>query len=149
MTQPLSDDDYAFLDAALAASVDPVPPPAITRARILAAVRDLPHDSVTLHAAEGQWLPFRVPGVEAKVLCTDSGRKTTTFLLRLPPETRMGAHDHHGNEECYVVSGTVNLGAVHITAGDFHRAGAGTRHGEVYTQTGCTLLLVLDNADFA
>lgn len=149
MTDPFSPEDLALLDAALAAVVAPIPPPAATKARVLAAVRDVPHDSKTLRANEGSWVPFRVPGVQAKVLCTDESRKTATILLKLPPGTRMGAHEHHGGEECYVVDGAVSLGAVHISAGDFHRASAGTRHGEVYTENGCTLLLVLDHADFA
>ena len=149
MTEPFTQDDLSFLDAALAASVNPIPPPSSTRARILAAVRDIPYDSRTLRVDEGAWVPFRVPGVTAKVLCSDDQRNTTTFLLKIPPGTRMGAHDHHGSEECYVVSGAVSLGGVHVAAGDFHRAAAGSHHGELYTQNGCTLLLVLDHADFA
>lgn len=149
MTESFSTEDFAFLDAAMAASVDPVPPPAVTRARVLAAIRGIPHDSKTLRVDEGPWVPFRIPGVNAKILCTDQARNTATILLKLPPGTRMPAHDHHGNEECYVVDGSVSLGAVRIGAGDFHRAGAGSHHGEVYTETGCTLLLVLDHADFA
>ena len=149
MTDSFSSEDLAFLDAALAASVDPVPPPATARARILAAVRDIPHDSVTLRAGEGEWVPFRAPGVQVKTLCTDPVRNTTTVMLKMPPGARLDGHLHQGNEECYVVDGTVSLGGVHIVAGDFHRAAAGTRHGKVSTQTGCTLLLVVDHADLA
>ena len=149
MTDPFSNEDLAFLDAAFAASVDPVPPPAATRAQILAAVRDIPHDGLTLRAEEGQWVPFRGPGVEAKTLCTDPGRNTITVLVRMQPGARLDGHLHNGNEECYVVDGAVSLGGVHIAAGDFHRAPAGTRHGEVRTQVGCTLLIVVDQADVA
>ena len=66
MTEPFSTEDFALLDAAFAAAVNPVPPPAVTRARILAAIQDVPHDSKTLRADEGSWFLSEFRGWKPK-----------------------------------------------------------------------------------
>ncbi len=50
-------------------------------------------------------------------------------------------HEHLGDEECFVLDGTIDIGGERFHAGDYQVARAGTRHGVLVTATGCTLLL--------
>jgi anti-sigma factor ChrR (cupin superfamily) len=81
-------------------------------------------------------------------LSEDAARKTVTFVLDLAPGSLLPAHDHHGAEDSYVVSGSCRIGAVDLYAGDFHHVDAGAHHGDVVSETGCVLLLTVDAADY-
>lgn len=149
MTQePFTRDEIAFLDDLAAESIVPVAPPAELRTRVLAGVRETPQNSHTVRADEGRWMVLPFPGVKVKLLSTDDQRGTATILMALDPGSRVPAHDHHGDEESYVVSGSCRIGAVGLKQGDFHRAGAGSHHGDVVSDEGCVLLLVVDQDDY-
>ena len=81
-------------------------------------------------------------------------RKPSIPSRRMPPtrSCRAGsvlpAHDHRGNEQTFVIEGSCEIGAVGLAKGDFHRVEAGEHHGTVISKQGCTLLLVVDEADY-
>jgi anti-sigma factor ChrR (cupin superfamily) len=147
MTDTLSLDELNVLDEIVAGSIAPVDPPAALRARILAAVGDTPQNSTTVRANEGRWLRL-VPGVTVKPLMIDESRGTATILMTLQPGARVGGHDHHGPEDSFVISGSCHIGPTYLSKGDFHHAEAGTHHGEIVSDDGCVLLLVVDRADY-
>jgi quercetin dioxygenase-like cupin family protein len=98
-------------------------------------------------AAEADWLPHPVPGIRMKVLALNREAGLATLLLDVAPGTRFPAHHHHAAEECYVVSGSLYTCNRRLTAGDFVHADADTDHGELWTDEGCRVLLVVPPED--
>jgi anti-sigma factor ChrR (cupin superfamily) len=143
MSDMLSADELSLLDAVMAEGISPVVPPPSVRGRVMDAVRH----TRTVRADEGRWLRL-VEGVTVKPLSIDEKRGTVTLLMTLQPGARVAGHDHHGAEDSFVVSGSCHIGATHLAAGDFHHASGGTHHGEIVSETGCTLLLVVDRRDY-
>lgn len=95
-------------------------------------------DHLTIHQAEGRWLPI-LSGIEMKVLREDAS--TRSYLLRMAAGARLPAHGHSHEEECMVLEGDVWLGEVHARAGDYHLARSGLPHGELHSDGGCLLFL--------
>jgi anti-sigma factor ChrR (cupin superfamily) len=147
MTETLSIEDLDLLDTVVASTIEPVDPPAALRARILAAARDTPQNTRTVRENEGRWLRL-VPGVTMKELSVDKDRGTATVLLSLAPGSHLAGHDHHGPEDSFVISGSCRIGSTYLNKGDFHHADGGTHHGEIVSDDGCVLLLVIDRTDY-
>jgi anti-sigma factor ChrR (cupin superfamily) len=93
------------------------------------------------------WQPHPVAGIRMKLLALNSVRGYATVLLDVAPGVTFPAHHHSGPEECYVVSGTVKTCGRTIGPGDFLHADGETDHGELYTETGCRVLLVVPPED--
>ncbi|HWW82776.1 MAG TPA: cupin domain-containing protein [Vicinamibacterales bacterium] len=92
---------------------------------------------------DDRWLPHPVPGIKMKILALNKERGYATLLLDVAPGTHFPPHHHGGAEECYIVSGTVTTCGRELRAGDFVHADAGTDHGELFTETGCRVILVV------
>ena len=148
MTDVLTGDDVDLLDGIVAEAIEPVAPPPDLRRRILDAVRGTPQNSRTVRSDEGRWRTLPFPGLKLKTLSVDEKRGTATILIAFEPGARLPAHDHHGDEESFVVSGSCRIGSVYLRQGDFHRAGGGSHHGDVVSDEGCVLLLVVDAEDY-
>src|SRR5262245_46642306 len=144
----LTGEELEVLDTIVAETIEPVAPPPELRRRILDAIRTTPQNSRTVRSDEGPWKTLPFPGVRMKTLTVDDERNTATILLWLDPGSRLPAHDHHGDEQSYVISGSCRIGGVSLRQGDFHRAAAGSRHGDVVSDEGCVLLLVVDAEDY-
>lgn len=99
-------------------------------------------------APDDDWLPHPVPGIRMKVLAMNRRAGYATLLLDVAPGTRFPAHHHDGNEECYVLSGSVNTLGRRLGPGDFLHADAGTDHGELWTDEGAQVLLVVPPEDY-
>jgi len=152
MSEP-SDDDVEFDDRlaiALARSADSGAPRPEVRARLMARVHqgDLPPGFSFRLASDDDWLPHPVPGIRMKVLAMDRKRNMATLLLDVAPGSVFPAHHHGGDEECYVISGTLIACGRTIGPGDFHHADGGSDHGELRTETGCRVLLVVEPEDY-
>lgn len=98
--------------------------------------------------AAGGWQPHVVPGIQMKVLSLNRAAGYATLLLDVAPGTRFPAHHHTGAEECYVISGSLHTCGRRLVAGDFVHADAGTDHGELWTEQGCRVLLVVGLDDY-
>lgn len=98
-------------------------------------------------AADSDWLPHPVPGIRMKVLALNGAAGYATLLLDVAPGTRFPAHHHDGAEECYVLSGSLYTCNRRMDAGDFLHADADTDHGELWTEEGCRVLLVVPPDD--
>ena len=144
----MHEDEFSALDECLMASIEPVAPPAAIRQRLLASVRTFPRRSETVREDEGGWSALKgCAGVRTKLLRHDPARHLVTCLLEMAPGARMPAHPHHGSEQSFVVSGSCRIGSVTLSEGDFHAVEAGSEHGDVTTDDGCVLLLIVDERD--
>lgn len=98
-------------------------------------------------AGDTDWLPHPVPGIRMKVLALNRAAGYATLLLDVAPGTRFPAHHHGGAEECYVLSGSLHTFNRRMKTGDFLHADADTDHGELWTEEGCRVLLVVPPDD--
>jgi quercetin dioxygenase-like cupin family protein len=92
---------------------------------------------------EDDWQPHPVPGIRMKVLSLNQRSGYATLLLDVKPGTRFPAHHHDGDEECYVISGSVHTLGRRLGPGDFVHADAGTDHAELYTDEGARVILIV------
>jgi quercetin dioxygenase-like cupin family protein len=104
--------------------------------------------SFSVFAANVPWLPTPFDGIQMKVLSHDQGRNSAVLYLQARAGARYPPHHHGGTEECYVLSGDVRVDANVLHAGDFHHAEAGSDHGELWTQDGAEVLLVVTASDY-
>jgi anti-sigma factor ChrR (cupin superfamily) len=125
------------------------PPRPEVRERLLArlAAPAAPAGFAFRMADEGDWLPHPVPGIRMKVLALNRTSGYATLLLDVPAGTRFPPHHHTGAEECYVLSGSLYTCGRRLIAGDFLHADADTDHGELRTDEGCRVLLVVPPDD--
>jgi anti-sigma factor ChrR (cupin superfamily) len=98
--------------------------------------------AVTLASGES-WRPHPVPGIRMKVLALNRERGYATLLLDVAPGVSFPPHHHEDAEECYVISGSLFTCGRRLSAGDFIHADGGTDHGELRTEEGCQVLLVV------
>jgi quercetin dioxygenase-like cupin family protein len=99
-------------------------------------------------APDDHWLPHPVPGIRMKVLSINRRSGYATLLLDVAPGTRFPSHHHDGDEECYVLSGSIVTLGRRLGPGDFVHADAGTDHGELFTDEGARVLLVVPPEDY-
>jgi len=127
------------------------PPPAV-RAQLLARLATTPQPEqieaeppvapfYETKLNEGEWHPFAA-GVEFKILFTDQASNTVTSLLKMSPGSHLPAHDHHGVEQCTIISGDFHVGEQTFGPGDFQCALPGSTHDDLYTEAGALVLIV-------
>src|ERR1051325_1828017 len=103
MTEVLTRDEVDALDTIVAESIEPIAPPPELRRRILDAINGVPQDSRTIRAEQGRWHVLPFPGVKVKPLSVDAPARMRRVLTAFDPGARLPAHDHHGDEESFVV----------------------------------------------
>jgi hypothetical protein len=82
------------------------------------------------------WERSAAPGVETRALL---GRKT--MLVRMAPGTSLPQHEHRFGEQCLVLEGSIRSDDMVAHAGDFTFMPAGSTHSQLYSDTGCLLLI--------
>jgi quercetin dioxygenase-like cupin family protein len=152
MTDDLEDDVIEFGETvalALASLASGAAPRPEVRHRLMSRLAEPqpPAGFSFRFASDAGWLPHPVPGIRMKVLALNRAAGYTTLLLDVAPGTRFPPHHHSGPEECYVLSGTLYTCDRRMTAGDFLHAAANTDHGELWTEEGCRVLLVVPPED--
>jgi anti-sigma factor ChrR (cupin superfamily) len=144
-------DDVVALALARAADGGEAPRPEV-KARLMAQLgveaRPLPAGYRFNLEAGADWQPHPVPGIRMRVLSLDRQREYATLLLDVAPGTHFPPHHHDGAEECYIVSGSAYTFGRRMGPGDFLHADAGTDHGELYTDEGCRVILVVRPEDY-
>ena len=145
--------DFDDLELPLAewASAGVETPSAAVRDRIMARVLgdepSVPAGFVFSMAASDTWLPHPVAGIRMRVLSVNRENGYQTLLLDVKPGTRFPPHHHAGAEECYVVSGVIHTCGRRLGPGDFVHADGGTDHGELWTDVGAQVLLIVPPDD--
>lgn len=87
------------------------------------------------------------PGIECKLLATDSEKHRVSMLVRLAPGANYPAHVHAGVEELHLLDGELWIGDRHLTPGDYNYAAPGSSDRRVWSETGCTCVLVTSTKD--
>lgn len=96
--------------------------------------------SLTIAAAAGAWETV-LPGVARKILSYDPGADLESALWRFAAGAVFPPHDHRLDEECIVLEGSIRIGSVALSAGDFHAVSAGVPHGAAYSEHGALVFL--------
>ena len=87
------------------------------------------------------------PGIECKLLATDTERRRVSMLVRLAPGARYPAHTHAGVEELHLLDGELRIDARKVFPGDYYHAAPGTSDERVWSETGCTCFLTTSTTD--
>lgn len=112
---------------------------AAVRVRILNHIRPVaPASFINMRSADGSWEPLN-PKVDIKRLYADGNM--SAFLLRFQAGGRIDAHSHAHIEECLVLEGEIYLDDTVFRPGEYQIAGAGSRHAQVYSASGCLMFV--------
>jgi hypothetical protein len=87
------------------------------------------------------------PGIECKLLATDTRRHRVSMLVRLVPGARYPAHKHAGVEELHLLNGELRIDERKLLPGDYIRAARGSADECVWSESGCTCLLTTSTRD--
>ena len=99
----------------------------------------------------GQWSEPEwervAPGIECKLLATDTERHRVSMLVRLAPGASYPAHTHAGVEELHLLDGELWIDERKLFPGDYNYGAPGASDERVWSETGCTCLLVTSTKD--
>jgi anti-sigma factor ChrR (cupin superfamily) len=87
------------------------------------------------------------PGIECKLLATDTERHRISMLVRLAPGASYPAHTHAGAEELHLLDGELWIDDRKLVPGDYNYGPPGASDERVWSETGCTCLLVTSTRD--
>ena len=129
---------------------DDIKPDAATRASVARRISSeigrefvLP---VARRSQEPQWEQVS-PGIWCKLLATDEERERMSMLVRLAPGVVYPPHTHAGIEELHLLDGELWVDDRLMFAGEFNRAEPGTSDRHVWSETGCTCVLITSPKD--
>jgi hypothetical protein len=86
-------------------------------------------------------------GIECKFLATDIERRRVSMLVRLAPGASYPAHTHAGVEELHLLHGELWIDARKLLPGDYNYGAPGASDQRVWSETGCTCVLVTSTED--
>lgn len=87
------------------------------------------------------------PGISCKLLATDREFDRVTMLVRLTPGTAYPPHRHAGVEELFLLDGELWIEDRKLHPGDYNRGEPGTADKRVWSETGCTCVLITSPSD--
>ncbi len=87
------------------------------------------------------------PGISCRLMATDTERNIISMLVRLTPGASYPPHIHAGVEELYLLDGELWIDDKKLYPGDYNRAEAPTGDQRVYSETGCTCVLITSTRD--
>jgi hypothetical protein len=87
------------------------------------------------------------PGIECKLLSTDTERHRVCMLVRLAPGASYPAHTHAGVEELHLLDGELWIDERKLIPGDYNYGAPGAGDERVWSKTGCTCLLLTSTKD--
>ncbi len=129
---------------------DIVRPRALSRqelAKRIAGESGVPPVAATaIRWVEPEWKRV-APGIECKLLATDTQRDRISMLVRLAPGTSYPSHTHADEEQLYLLDGELRIDQLTLLPGDCYFASAGTSDARVFSETGCTCLLITSPSD--
>ena len=96
--------------------------------------------------SEPEW-EQAAPGIEYKLLSTDTERHRASLLVRFAPGTTYPAHTHADTEEVHLLEGELWIDERKLIAGDYHYGAQGTDDERIWSETGCTCLVVTSTRD--
>jgi anti-sigma factor ChrR (cupin superfamily) len=96
--------------------------------------------------SEPEWEQV-APGIECKLLATDMERHRVGMLVRLAPGASYPGHTHAGVEELYLLEGELWIDERKLFPGEYYDATPGTADERVWSETGCTCVLITSSMD--
>jgi anti-sigma factor ChrR (cupin superfamily) len=114
--------------------------------RIAAETGVPPLVPVSRERLEPEWEEV-APGISCKLLATDTERGRVSMLVRLAPGAAYPPHVHAGLEELHLLEGELWIEDRKLYPGDCNRAEPGTRDTLVWSETGCTCVLITSYRD--
>jgi anti-sigma factor ChrR (cupin superfamily) len=97
-------------------------------------------------ASEQEWANV-APGIACQLLAADPDRSSVSMLVRLAPGADYPPHRHAGVEELYLLDGELMVDDKKLYPGDYLRSEPGTMDRRVWSETGCTCLLMTSTQD--
>jgi anti-sigma factor ChrR (cupin superfamily) len=114
--------------------------------RIAAETGQEPVSPAPRRPAEAEWEEV-APGISVKLLATDAENHRVSMLVRLAPGTDYPPHRHAGIEELHLLDGELMIDDKKLYPGDYSRAEAGSVDRRVWSETGCTCVLITSPKD--
>jgi anti-sigma factor ChrR (cupin superfamily) len=96
--------------------------------------------------SEPEWEQV-APGIECKLLATDSERQRVSMLVRLAPGASYPPHTHAGVEELHLLDGELWIDERKLFPGDYNYGSPGAGDEHVWSETGCTCVLITSTKD--
>ena len=96
--------------------------------------------------SEPEWEQV-APGITVKLLATDAESQRISMLVTLAPGAEYPPHTHAGVEELHLLEGELWIDDRKLYPGDYNRAEPGTGDKRVWSETGCTCVLVTSTRD--
>ena len=100
----------------------------------------------TAQWSEPEWEQV-APGIECKLLATDSERHRVSMLVRLAPGASYPPHTHAGVEELHLLDGELWIDEHKLFPGDYNYGAPGAGDEHVWSETGCTCVLITSTKD--
>jgi anti-sigma-K factor RskA len=95
---------------------------------------------------EPEWKEV-APGISCKLLATDAAKERVSMLVRLAPGVMYPPHSHAGIEELHLLDGELWIDDRKLSPGDYNRREPGTGDRRVWSETGCTCVLLTSVRD--
>jgi anti-sigma factor ChrR (cupin superfamily) len=138
------------VDRFVAWPTDVLRPTTSLQARLAVRIAGETGTAPVLPAARGwsepEWEPV-APGIECKLLATDTVRHRVSMLVRLAPGASYPAHTHAGVEELHLLDGELWIDERKLGPGDYNYGAPGAGDDRVWSATGCTCVLVTSTND--
>ena len=96
--------------------------------------------------SEPEWEQV-APGIECKLLASDTERRRVSMLVRLAPGASYPAHRHAGVEELHLLAGELWIDERKLFPGDYNYGAPGAIDERVWSETGCTCVLLTSTKD--
>jgi anti-sigma factor ChrR (cupin superfamily) len=87
------------------------------------------------------------PGIECKLLATDTERHRVSMLVRLAPGASYPAHTHAGVEELHLLDGELWIENRKLVPGEYNYGAPCAGDERVWSETGCTCVLITSTKD--
>jgi hypothetical protein len=123
----------------------------LARARAVAGPRSVAVSTLEPVPSTPQWSepPWEdvAPGISVKMFAADSERHRVSMQVRLVPGGEYPAHTHAGVEELHLLDGELWIDDRKLYPGEYNRAEPGTGDKRVWSETGCSCVLVTSTRD--
>jgi anti-sigma factor ChrR (cupin superfamily) len=96
--------------------------------------------------SEPEWEQV-APGIKCKLLASDTERHRVSMLVRLAPGASYPPHTHAGTEELHLLDGELWIDERKLFPGDYKFGAPGAGDERVWSETGCTCVLVTSTKD--
>jgi quercetin dioxygenase-like cupin family protein len=96
--------------------------------------------------AEPEWEEV-TPGIRCNLLATDTETGRVSMLVTIAPGAEYPPHTHAGVEELHMLEGELMVDDKKLYAGDYLRTEPGTTDHRVWSETGCTGVLLTSARD--